>query len=149
MTVRLVGPPRGAGLPEIDAKRVRARARRVLAALGHTRSELSLALVDDAAMRELNGTWRGKARPTDVLSFSMLEGEGAEHRRALLGDVVISVETARRQARERHRALDEELTRLLIHGTLHLLGYDHVRDADAKRMQAEERRVFRAVRDDG
>lgn len=149
MTVRLVGPPRGAGLPEIDASRVRARARGVLKALRHTHSELSVALVDDAEMRELNGTWRDKPRPTDVLSFSMLEGEGAEHRRRLLGDVVISIETARRQARTRHRSLDDELTRLLIHGTLHLLGFDHERDDDARAMRKEERRVFRALRDDG
>ena len=84
MTVRLVGPPRGAGLPEIDGGGVRSRARVILAALGQARSELSVALVDDAEMRELNAAWRGKARPTDVLSFSMLEGEGAEHRRGLL-----------------------------------------------------------------
>ncbi len=148
MTVRLVGPPRGGGLPEIDAGQLRSRARGVLKALGHTRSELSVALVDDAEMRELNGAWRGKPRPTDVLAFSMLEGEGTEHRRRLLGDVVISVETARRQARARHRALEEEVTRLLIHGTLHLLGFDNVRSADARDMRAEERRLFRAVRDD-
>ena len=78
----------------------------------------------------------------------MREGEGSLNRRRLLGDVVISVETARRQARARHRALDEEVTRLLIHGTLHLLGFDHVRSADARDMRAEERRLFRALRDD-
>ena len=148
MTVRLVGPPRGAGLPQIDAPAVRASARAVLKALGHTRSELSVALVDDAEMRELNTAWRGKPRPTDVLSFSLLEGEGAEHRQSLLGDVVISVETARAQARQRHRSLADEITRLLIHGTLHLLGFDHERAAEARLMQAEERRVLRAVRAD-
>jgi probable rRNA maturation factor len=148
MTVRLVGPPRRVGLPEVDAAQLRSRARRVLRELGHTRSELSVVLVDDAEMRELNRVWRGKPRPTDVLAFSMLEGEGIEHRRRLLGDVVISVETARRQARARHRALDEEVTRLLIHGTLHLLGYDHERSADAREMRAVERRLFRVVRDD-
>ncbi|MBW2268230.1 MAG: rRNA maturation RNase YbeY [Deltaproteobacteria bacterium] len=149
MTLRLVGPPRGGGLPAIDTGRLRTRARGILRALGHARSELSVALVDDAEMRELNGVWRGKPRATDVLAFSMLEGEGAEHRGRLLGDVVISVETARRQARARHRALDEEVTRLLIHGTLHLLGFDHVRAADARAMRTEERRLFSAVRDDG
>lgn len=146
MTVRLAGPPEGPGLPAVDRRSVLALARRVLAALGHTRSELSLSLVDDEEIRALNGQWRGKPRPTDVLAFSMLEGEHAEHRGKLLGDVVISTETARRQARARHRSLDEELARLLIHGTLHLLGYDHERDADAREMRAEERRVYRAVR---
>ena len=114
MTVRVSGPPPGAGLPELDGSRLARRARRVLRALGHARSELSIALVDDAAMRELNGAWRGKPRPTDVLAFSQLEGEGAEHRGRLLGDVVISLETARRQARARHRAFeDSEIHRLL------------------------------------
>ena len=145
MTVRLVGPPRGVGLPEIDAGRLRTRARGVLKQLGHVRSELSVALVDDAEMRELNGAWRGKPRPTDVLAFSMLEGEGAEHRRRLLGDVVISVETAAAQAAARHRGLDEELTRLLIHGLLHLIGYDHESDAEARVMEAEQRRLLREL----
>ncbi len=148
MTVRLAGPPEGPGLPNLDARALLRRARRILSAVGHARSELSVALVDDREMRALNGQWRGKDRATDVLAFSMLEGEDAQHRGRLLGDVVISVETARRQARARHRSLDEEVTRLLIHGTLHLLGFDHVRAADAREMRAEERRVYRAVRDD-
>ena len=145
MSVRLVGPPQRAGLPAVDTRRLLGRARRVLRALGHARSELSVALVDDVEIRALNASWRGKRRATDVLAFSLLEGEGAEHRGSLLGDVVISVETARRQARARHRALDDELLRLLIHGTLHLLGFDHVRDDEAARMRAEERRVRREV----
>jgi probable rRNA maturation factor len=114
----------------------------VLRALHHARSELSVALVDDEQMRGLNASYRGKDRPTDVLSFSMLEGEGAEHRGRLLGDVVIGIETAARQARQRRRALDDEVARLLIHGTLHLVGHDHVHDDEARVMQAEERRLW-------
>ena len=105
-----------------------------------------MALVDDERIRELNAEYRGKDRPTDVLSFSMLEGEGAEHRGRLLGDVVIGVETAARQARQRRRGLDEEVARLLIHGTLHLLGHDHERDEEARVMQAEERRIWRELK---
>jgi probable rRNA maturation factor len=147
MTVRLSGPPQRDGLPVVDRRLLRSRAVRVLRSLSRSRSELSIALVDDDEMQRLNADWRGRQRPTDVLSFSMLEGEGAEHRGPLLGDVVIDIETAARQARQRRRGLDEELARLLIHGTLHLLGHDHEADAEARRMRREERRVWRAVRE--
>ncbi len=147
MTVRLSGPPQRDGLPVVDRRLLRSRAVRVLRSLSRSRSELSIALVDDDEMQTLNAAWRGRERPTDVLSFSMLEGEGVEHRGSLLGDVVIDIETAARQARQRRRGLDEELARLLIHGTLHLLGHHHEADAEARRMQREERRVWRAVRE--
>jgi probable rRNA maturation factor len=84
--------------------------------------------------------------PTDVLAFAMREGEGAPHSGRLLGDVVISIETAKRQARRAHRGLDAELERLLVHGTLHLLGHDHHEAAEARRMRAEERRLLGALR---
>ena len=83
----------------------------------------------------------------NAVDFSLAEGEGARHRGALLGDVVLSVETAARQARARRRSLDEELARLLIHGTLHLLGHDHRRPGEARIMRAEERRLWALLRD--
>jgi len=144
MTVRLAGPRRR-GLPQPDRRLLRARARRILAAVERPGAELSIALVDDAEIARLNETYRGAARPTDVLSFSLLEGRHAEHRGALLGDVVIGVETAARQARRARRSLDDEVARLLIHGTLHLLGHDHERAAESRAMRAEERRVWRAI----
>jgi probable rRNA maturation factor len=146
MSVRLGGPPSGTRAARLDARRVRSRAQQVLAALGHARSELSLSLVDDAEMRTLNESYRDLDRPTDVLSFSLIEGEASEHRGSLLGDVVISVDTAARQARERHRGLEEEITRLLIHGILHLIGHDHEEEPDGRVMRAEERRLWRVVR---
>ena len=91
--------------------------------------------------------YRGVQGPTDVLSFSLLEGEAAEHRGGLLGDVVIGVETAARQARERHRGLDREVVRLLIHGVLHLVGHDHEEPGQASAMRAEERRVWSRLRE--
>ena len=100
-----------------------------------------------AEIAELNETWRGIPRATDVLSFSLLEGAHVEQRGALLGDVVIGIETAARPARRARRGLDDELARLLIHGTLHRLGYDHERAADARVMRAEERRLWRTLRD--
>jgi len=146
MSVRVGGPPPGASAARLDVRRVRSQAQRVLRALGHGRSELSLSLVDDAEMRALNKSYRNLDRTTDVLSFSLVEGECAEHRGALLGDVVISVDTAARVARERHRALDEEVTRLLVHGVLHLVGHDHEREEDARVMRGEERRLRRLLR---
>ncbi|MCH2184679.1 rRNA maturation RNase YbeY [Myxococcota bacterium] len=96
-------------------------------------------------MRALNRAWRGRDRPTDVLSFSLLEGEGGAHRGPLLGDVVISVETAAAQAAARHRSLDDEILRLLLHGVLHVLGHDHENEAEAREMEREHRRVRKRV----
>ncbi len=100
--------------------------------------ELSITLTTDAEMVELAGRFGRPARPTDVLAFSMLEGEGAEHRGEVLGDLVISVETAERQARERGVPLDGELRDLLIHGVLHLVGMDHERSPEARTMRELE-----------
>jgi probable rRNA maturation factor len=112
---------------------LRAAATQQLAALGLSR-ELSLTLVTDRRMRALNREWRGKDRPTDVLSFPQ---HGAS-----IGDVVISLETARRQAREGGWSLSAELRRLLAHGVLHCLGHDHHTPSQARRMAAAERRLL-------
>ncbi len=146
MSVRLSAPRARRGLPRPDLRRLAARARRVLAELGHARSELSLALVDDAEIAALNAAWRGRREPTDVLSFSLAEGEHADRSGALLGDVVISLETAARQARRGGRTLDGELARLLVHGVLHLVGHDHARPAEARALRAEERRLLASIR---
>ena len=104
------------------------------------------ALVDDREIALLNSRWRGRRKPTDVLSFSLLEGDHAGHRGALLGDVVIGIETAARQAAARHKSVDEEVARLLIHGVLHLLGYDHATDREARIMESRERALLAKVR---
>jgi probable rRNA maturation factor len=127
------------------AARLRRSGRRLLDALDRGDAELSILLVSDRLIRRLNREWRGKDRPTDVLSFPQQEGNGAAPPR-LLGDVVISVATARRQAKERGESLGAEGERLLIHGVLHLLGYDHERSAaEARRMQRRERRLAHAL----
>jgi probable rRNA maturation factor len=143
MTVRLCGPPETV---VADRALLLRRARRLLREVGRSDAELSLALVDDAAIAQLNQRDRGLRGPTDVLSYSLLEGPHVAHRGALLGDVVISVDTAARQARHGRHALDDELLRLLIHGVLHLLGHDHVQQEEARAMRAEERRLWRALR---
>ncbi len=108
-------------------------------------SELSVALVDDATMQDLNATWRGKDRTTDVLAFAQREGE-APGDSELLGDVVISIPTAERQAGERGHPVDHEIRELLVHGILHLLGYDHERSpVEAERMFARQREVLVAI----
>jgi probable rRNA maturation factor len=145
MSVRVAGPPPGRPGDRLDRELLEDRARRVLRALDHGESELSLALVDDAEMAGLNESYRGKSAPTDVLSFSLIEGDHSAHRGQLLGDVVISVDTAAAQARGRHRGLDEELARLLIHGVLHLLGHDHLEAEERRRMWAEQRRLWKIL----
>jgi len=142
MSVRLTAPPEGSDALRADLLSLEERARALLRALGHEASEISVSLVDDSAMARLNEQHRGTAGPTDVLSFSLLEGSHAEHRGALLGDVVIDLEAAGRQAREIGHGLDAELLRLLIHGTLHLLGYDHEREDDARVMEERESRLW-------
>jgi probable rRNA maturation factor len=146
MSVRLSGPPEPIRPRHLDVPLQKRRGRLILSGLGHSRSELSIALVGDAEIAELNEGYRQKSRPTDVLSFSLLEGPHADFRGQLLGDVVISVETAARQARARRRSLDEEVSRLLIHGVLHLIGHDHEATDEARIMRAEERRLWAAVR---
>ncbi len=149
MTVHLEGPPPGDGLPEVDVARLRAWGEAMLAAVGRPDAELSLCLVDDATVAELNQRWRGRKGPTDVLSFSLLEGEHAERRGPLLGDVVIGLGVAARQAAEREVPLPEELARLLIHGVLHLVGHDHQSAPEARAMRAEEERLWRAALREG
>jgi len=111
----------------------------VLRAAGRrwVREELSIALVSDREIRALNRRWRRKDKATDVLAFPLLEPEA-------LGDVVISLETARRQAGEGGWPLATELRRLLAHGILHCRGYDHERASDARKMAAAERRLLGA-----
>ncbi|HET6352286.1 MAG TPA: rRNA maturation RNase YbeY [Coriobacteriia bacterium] len=108
--------------------------------------ELSVALVDIEEMTELNGQYRGKEGPTDVLSFPcddpcMLAEEGEE---VAIGDVVIAPVIAEQQALEYGHTVEEELNLLLVHGVLHLLGYDHIEDDDAAAMQARERALLEA-----
>jgi rRNA maturation RNase YbeY len=119
--------------------RVAADARRLLRALGEGHTELTVSLVDDAEMRRLNCTHRGTNRPTDVLAFAMREGPRAPGDHALLGDVVISWDTATRQARRGGVTPPLEIRPRLLHRVLHLLGYDHERSAtEAHRMRAAE-----------
>lgn len=145
MSVMISGPPDAIRGSTVDVARLRRRARAVLSAIGQSHSELSVALVDDPRIAELNSQWRARPRATDVLSFSLVEGDFSDHRGGMLGDVVISVETAAAQAAKLHHALDDRVAKLLIHGVLHLIGHDHENDEEALVMAAEERRIWRAL----
>jgi len=121
-------------------------ARTMLKALKLPRAELSVLLCDDAIIHGLNRTHRKKNKPTDVLAFALREGPDGHLAGDLLGDVVISLETATRQARERGVRTDEEVRMLLAHGLLHLLGWDHQTDAEDIAMRAETERLLGIVR---
>lgn len=107
--------------------------------------DISFVLTDDKRIHQLNKIYRHIDRPTDVLAFAMQEGEFAELAGPVLGDVIVSVETARKQATERSVPLVAELTMLLAHGLLHLLGWDHETPAKDRRMRAETERLCRAA----
>jgi len=148
---------------------------RILRRLGRPDDEIGLSFVGDRRIRYLNRNYRGQDRPTDVLSFSLLSEarnpgrlrssrgrSNARTRRGkdsfpadsgtavgpplLLGDIVISVPTALRQARAMRHSLRREISGLMIHGLLHLLGFDHERSADARRMRRKERALFDALK---
>jgi len=114
-------------------------------------AEISLVFKDDDGIQELNKEYRGKDMPTDVLSFALLEAgedeltiiDGEEE--LLLGDIIISLETAWRQAQEYNHSLEREIAYLMVHGLLHLLGYDHMTDEDQKVMRRREEELLEAV----
>ena len=114
----------------------------ILTILDLPEAQLSLVLCDDAYIHPLNRDFRGKDRPTDVLSFAQREGEFAFVDDMTLGDVIISTETALRQATERGHSLEHEMRILLVHGILHLLGYDHIEDDEAEIMEAKEKEIL-------
>lgn len=123
--------------------------RRLLEALGLKRRGVTLVLTDDTHIRALNATWRGEDHATDILSFPSDELDPNEPVRksgGSLGDLVVSVETATRDAAALGRDTDELGAFLLVHGALHLLGHDHGEPDEARRMKAEEDRLFAAIR---
>lgn len=124
-------------------------AERLLSAVGESRSELSLELTGDRRMQRLNREYRKKDRSTDVLAFPIREAvlpQGVRPVAHMLGDVVISLPTAVRQAKEAGRSIDDELAMLLVHGILHLCGYDHERNPrEAVRMARRERALLHLI----
>ncbi|QIA20359.1 rRNA maturation RNase YbeY [Mesorhizobium sp. AA22] len=117
--------------------------RAVAAAFAETgvagRSELSIVFSDDAHIRSLNAGWRGKDKPTNVLSFPAFPLTTGGPLPPMLGDIVLAAETVAREAALEDKPVDNHIIHLVIHGLLHLLGYDHETDAEAEEMEAVER----------
>jgi probable rRNA maturation factor len=109
--------------------------------------EVSLQFTDDQEVRELNAAYRQQDRPTDVLSFAAIDADlpRSPDLPFCLGDIIISVETAERQAAERNHTLTEELIWLAAHGLLHLLGWDHPDEASLRTMLEEQDRLLQAI----
>jgi probable rRNA maturation factor len=135
---------------KIALRAVEKTAKALLAAIDEPRASLSISFVGNAAIRRLNREHRGRDRATDVLSFPLYEPKELRRERAapgerLLGDIVVSVDTALRQAEAYDAPLAREIERLLIHGVLHLIGHDHEKPGERRRMEAEERRLAAAI----
>jgi len=128
---------------------LRTVAQKILSALEcHEQTELSVVVVDDDQIQQINRDYLQRDNPTNVISFAQQEGEGAGICPHLLGDVVISADTAARDAQEAQVSFFSELSFLLIHGILHLLGYDHERGTQeqAEIMEAKESELFQLLK---
>lgn len=128
----------------VDPERWQLFTSRALKATQAEAATLTIAFVSDRQMRELNRQWRGKTGTTDVLSFPAGEDEFANPDGSNLGDIVISLEQAARQAGEHDLTVDEEIAQLILHGLLHLCGYDHETDnGEMNRLELRLRRKLR------
>ena len=125
-----------------DLDHIRQTAEKLLELVNHVESELSILLVSDSRMAELNLTYRHKDTPTNVLSFPMHDDD-IHPEPILLGDIVISIDTAMRESTEKNVPLENYLTILQVHGLTHLLGYDHERDEqEAQEMASFEKKLL-------
>lgn len=107
--------------------------------------EVSLVFTDDAAIREINAEWRSQDKPTNVLSFPAFPVTPGSMPGPMLGDIVLARETLERESAELGKSFDEHLTHLLVHGFLHLFGYDHLDDTDATEMENLETRILASL----
>ncbi|MCD6187589.1 MAG: rRNA maturation RNase YbeY [Desulfuromusa sp.] len=129
---------------KIQKRLLRKIAQKILSVSGYPDAELSILILDNVGIQEINRKYLQRDRPTNVISFAMQEGEGAGLSPLVLGDVVISAERAAADAAEAGILFEHELWFLLVHGVLHLLGYDHERgsEQDAELMEAREAEIF-------
>lgn len=130
---------------KIDKRGIRKCAESVLKAMGEEEAELSLLFVNGPHIRRLNWKYRKMDSETDVLAFSMREGSGLSKDSPVLGDVVISTEAAKREAVRRRLPIQKEINLYLIHGILHLLGYDDRSASDKKKMRQKQRELLEVV----
>lgn len=104
----------------------------------HRKIEISVALVGDNAIQQLNKEFRNKDKPTNVLSFESESGDLPDDAEYPLGDIILSYETIKREAEEQNKKFEHHYTHMVLHGLLHLLGYDHIEDDEARTMEAKE-----------
>lgn len=133
-----------AGLPEEDS--ITAWAHAALSTR-HNDTELSVRIVDEAESQALNAEFRGNNKPTNVLSFpfELPEGIPESELNGLLGDLVICAPVIEREAREQQKPVGHHWAHMIVHGTLHLLGYDHIEDAEAEAMEQLEREILATI----
>ncbi|MBC8391315.1 MAG: rRNA maturation RNase YbeY [Deltaproteobacteria bacterium] len=125
---------------EISIEKIREKAKAVLSALDSPEGELSILIVDDSQIGSLNKKYLNREGTTNVIAFPMQEGQFSDVNPQLLGDIVISVETACKEGELSGISMEERLTQLLVHGILHLFGYDHEKtEQEARRMEAKAR----------
>ena len=133
----------------IEIKAVQKRAQAILNALDSPDGELSLLLVDDAHIAKLNEAYLQRRGPTNVIAFPMREGEYGDIHPELLGDVVISMDTCAREGRQAGIGTEARFNELLVHGILHLFGYDHVdSEAEAEIMEAKSREMLALIEEE-
>ncbi|NTJ64779.1 rRNA maturation RNase YbeY [Agrobacterium rhizogenes] len=108
-------------------------------------TELSLVFTDDASIREINAEWRSQDKATNVLSFPAFPLEPGGKPGPMLGDIIIARETVEREAVDLEKSFDEHLTHLMVHGFLHLFGYDHMNNSEAERMEGLETRILASL----
>jgi probable rRNA maturation factor len=134
---------------KIDKRKIRSTALKILKSLDCADKEISLSFVDDENIRLLNKQYLGKDKATNVISFSLQEGEYGNINPQILGDIIVSVETAQRDALYGKLTIAQEIDFLIIHGILHLLGYHHENTTkkEANKMWQTEKDLFNAIND--
>ena len=132
---------------KIDKRRIRGTVLKVLKILDCADKEISLSFVDDENIKQLNKQYLGRDKATNVISFSLREGEYGNINPQILGDIIISVETAQRDAIKENLTFSQELEFLIIHGILHLLGYNHENTSkkETNKMRQKEKDLFTAI----
>ncbi len=131
---------------KIVKAKLQKRAQAILNALGSPEGELSILVVDDSEIKTLNKNYLNRSGPTNVIAFPMKEGDFSDINPQLLGDVVISIETAGREALQSGISAEERFGQLLVHGILHLFGFDHEKsEQDARKMEKKSNELLRLI----
>jgi probable rRNA maturation factor len=132
---------------KIERRRIRVTVLKILKIMNCADKEISISFTDDENIKKLNEQYLGRNKPTNVLSFSLQEGEYGNINPQTLGDVVISVETAQQDAVQGKLTFEQEIDFLLIHGILHLLGYNHENTTaeETKKMKQKEKEIFNKI----